>query len=159
MKFMKKILYLLVFVTACHKLNLGSQSSPAKTTELFIYKSSHAKKMEDKKGLEEMSTSLILDVFKNMDEARFRDFYIQKNIDVKKITILNIEEEGDRAKVRYQVVVNNLATQPPAEETLERELTLTKTQNGNWIQPTKWSVNWIQVLSQDKIAFTQGMVF
>lgn len=156
---MNKTLCLLILVTACHKLNIGEQSSPQKTTELFIYRSSHAKKIEDKKNLENISTGLILDVFKNMDETRFHDFYIQKNIEIKKITILNVEEEGDRAKVRYQVIVNNLSVQPAAEETLERELFLTKTQNANWIQPTKWSVDWIQILSHDKIAFTQGMVF
>jgi hypothetical protein len=56
------------------------------------------------------------------------------------------------AKVRYQVVIENLQGTETTLETNEREAELKKGSNG-------WAIESIRLKGSDKIAFTRGMIF
>lgn len=146
-------------IVCCNKFEFGSQGTPEKVTSAFIWKSSSAKKITDKDQIAVLCTGLMREVFERMDEDRFKESYLNASIDIKKLEIFETRTEDDIATVKYRLTVIDKRGEHPAEEQIERELTLRKVDSGNWFRNKVWAVQWIRALSNDKIAFTQEIIF
>ena len=155
---MKNILLILLIVcisctkkTQTNEMKLSQMSAP-EVVKSFVQLSASAKTSQDKKQLIDSSGGDLRRAFERMSEDEFKLTYLSGQLKVEKVDILDTSIQNDVAKVRYQVVIENLQGTETTLETNEREAELKKGANG-------WAIESIRLKGSDKIAFTRGMIF
>ncbi len=126
--------------------------SAPEVVKSFVQLSASAKTSQDKKQLIDSSGGNLRRAFERMSEDEFKLTYLSGQLKVEKVDILDTSIQNDVAKVRYQVVIENLQGTETTLETNEREAELKKGANG-------WAIESIRLKGSDKIAFTRGMIF
>lgn len=151
------------FNSACTKKEAASATTPAPVSapnaksaedvvKQFIEYSSVAKEDADRKRLLDLCTGEMRAAFEKMTAEAFRLTYLNNNVKVKSVKILDSRTEKETARVRYQITIDNNQGTDPTQEINEREVDLVLS-NGTWYIET------IRPKGSDKIAFTRGMIF
>jgi hypothetical protein len=90
--------------------------------------------------------------FEKMNLETFRMNYLNQNIKLKEIRITENSIEDVRARIAYEVEIENLQGTTVTQEQNQREVELVKMAGG-------WFIETIRPKGSDKIAFTRGMIF
>ncbi|MCX6102560.1 MAG: hypothetical protein NT000_04775 [Proteobacteria bacterium] len=155
---MKKLILIVPFLfLACTKFKLMESTapviqSPTEIVKLFVQLSASAKSPGDKRRLIEASGGDFKRAFERMSDEEFKLTYLNGQIKIENINVLDSVIEVDKAKVRYQVSLENKQGTETTLETNEREVELRKGDSG-------WLIEAIRLKGSDKIAFTRGMMF
>jgi hypothetical protein len=156
MKKLTSVLLILVVIPACIKksttVGVNTDKSPEEVVRSFLDLSAGAKEEADKKKLEEFCTGELRRTFERMTEESFRLSYLNSELKLNDVKVIESSTERDLAKVRYQVSVNNRQGTDPTHEMNEREVALVRSQGA-------WYIESIHLKGSDKIAFTRGMIF
>ncbi|MBM4304985.1 MAG: DUF1131 domain-containing protein [Deltaproteobacteria bacterium] len=155
---MKKLLLLISLgFFGCTKLQqsqtvkLENLTAP-EVVKTFVQLSGAAKTLKDKKTLLETSGGNLRRAFERMSDEEFKLTYLSGQLKIEKVDILDTVIQNERAKVRYQVAIENSQGTETTHETNEREAELKK-------GPSGWVIELIRLKGSDKIAFTRGMIF
>jgi len=128
------------------------KKTPEQVVKEFIDLSAGAKELGDREKLKELCVGELRRALERMTDEAFRIGYLNNNVKIKSVRVIESSFENDAAKIRYQVFVDNPQGTDPTTELTEREVGLTKSQ-GNWF------IESIRPVGSDKIAFTRGMMF
>lgn len=118
----------------------------------FVTLSASAKNAVDKKTLEGLCTGEMAKAFEQMTDEQFRIFYLNGNLGIQSIQVLESKVDGEAAIVRYQVTVENRQGTDVTKEVNDREVAL-KLSSGNWL------IDSVRARGADKLVFTRGMIF
>jgi hypothetical protein len=154
---MKKLVPLtLVFFLALASCNRHesrlANASPEDIVREFVMLSASSKGLSDKKTLQELCSGEMNSAFDKMTDEVFRISYLNTNLKVRDLKILDTSTQGETARVHYQVVVDNPHGTDPTLETNEREVDLARQQG-------RWYIESIRGKGSDQIAFSRGMIF
>lgn len=126
--------------------------SPDEVVKKFVELSAAAKEGTDKQKLEQLCSGEMRRAFERMTDEVFRIAYLTSNVKVTSLRIIDSQTDNDKAKVSYQVSVENNQGTDPTKETNEREVELTRAQGA-------WFIDSIKLRGTDKVAFLNGMMF
>lgn len=165
MKYLKLLSILMLVITLClsacikksadtasNPVTNRQSSSPEEVVKDFIDRSAAVKNDVDRLGLQSLCIGEMRRTFERMTTEAFRIAYINSHVRIKQFRILEKSHEGETARVRYQVEVENTAGTDPTHETNEREVELSRSQG-------TWFIESIRPAGSDRIAFTRGMIF
>jgi hypothetical protein len=155
-------LFLIISFAACTKSGkapeapaVPSAAEKAKTPEelvrSFVELSAAAKDPGDKQKLQNLCSGEMRGALEKMTDEGFRLAYLG-NLKVTDITFVESKIDGDLAKLRYRVSVENGQGTDTTKEENEREVELVQVQG-------IWRMQNIRMKGSDKIAFMNGMVF
>jgi hypothetical protein len=125
--------------------------SPDEVVKEFVQLSGGAKEIADKAKLTNLCAGEMRRAFDRMSDEEFKMNYIEANLEIKEVKVLQSTLQQDQAKVIYQVTVENKGGTEPTTETNEREVELSLTQG-------QWYIEFIRLKGSDKLAFTRGML-
>ncbi len=126
--------------------------TPEEVVKHFIQISASAKNDTDRKNLEELCSGEMRRAFDKMSADSFRVAYLNNNVKLTEIKIIEARVQNEIAVVRYQVSLDNSQGTDITKESVEREVELSQIQ-GTWL------ISSIRPKGSDKIAFTRGMIF
>lgn len=150
---MRALLALLLFVSvSCTRSQNRGPLKPVEMVNLFVQMSAEAKDPSDKKKLAAMCQGRMLKAFESLSDDRFMVSYVNQPIKIKSFQMLGAAEDGNLARVHYQVQIENPNGQDLTQEISEREVELLRV-NGQWYLEA------IRPKGSDQIAFTRGMIF
>lgn len=147
--------FTLLLFSACNRWteNIPFLSkSPDAVVKIFLETSAGAKSSKDKQKISDFCAGAMKAAIDDMSDEAFKLTYLDAKITVREIKILEASENGDEAKVKYEVTLENAGGTEPTEEINQREVELTKAGG-------KWYVESIFLTGTDKVAFTRGMIF
>lgn len=127
-------------------------AGPEDVVREFVSISSAAKGVGDRKTLGALCSGEMKNAFDKMTDEVFRISYLNTNLKVHDLKMLETVTQGDTARVHYQIFLDNPHGTDPTSETNEREVELVK-RDGHWLIDT------IRGKGSDQIAFTRGMIF
>lgn len=130
----------------------GSGKLPEDVVKVFLELSAQAKEDADRKRLLDLCSGEMRKAFERMTSEAFRLTYLNNNVKVKSIKILETKLDNNLSRVRYQITVENNQGTDPTTEINEREVDLVKTEGD-------WRIDTIRPKGSDQIAFTRGMIF
>jgi len=114
--------------------------------------SADVKGTSDKKKLATMCQGRILKAFDSISDDAFQVHYLNQPLKIKSFQVLGSAEDGNLARVHYQVQIENPNGQDPTQEIAEREVELLRVDG-------QWYLEAIRPKGSDQIAFTRGMIF
>jgi hypothetical protein len=126
--------------------------APEEVVKQFIAVSASAKQDYDKAKIQDLCSGEMRRAFERMTPEAFRISYLNSNVRVTDIKIINRVIQKDSAQVHYQVTVDNRQGTDATQEINERVVELVRTQGA-------WYIDAIRLEGSDKIAFTRGMIF
>lgn len=118
----------------------------------FVELSARAKSLEDRRTLQDLCAGELKRAFERMSDEEFRLSYLNQQITLKRIQILDQSVEKEAARVHYQVFLQNAQGTDSTQEANEREVELKLSQGA-------WYIEFIRTRGTDKLAFTRGMIF
>lgn len=147
---------LFLFQTACtrsgDKVLEVKGRTPVETVNEFILLSGTAKKLGDKRRLEELTAGEMRRAFSQMSDEAFKITYLNNLLTINEVKILESSQDGETAKVVYSVSVENAQGTDLTRETNIREVILTPSQGS-------WYIESLRPRGSDRVAFTKGMIF
>jgi len=147
---------LALFFTACTKNSSVSipqaGKSPQDVVRMFVEGSASAKTAEDRRRLQTLCDGDMRRTFERMNEEAFRLIYLDSKVTILDLKFMDTKEDGNTAKVTYQLTVDNRQGTDPTREVNTREVFLTRANNA-------WFVENIRMQGSDQVAFTRGMLF
>jgi hypothetical protein len=154
---MKKIapfaaVFLFAAVACTRHSSRIANASPEEVVREFVMLSAGSKALSDKRSLQDLCAGDMNAAFDKMTDEVFRISYLNTNLKVRDLKILDSTTQGETARVHYQVVVDNPHGTDPTLETNEREVDLVRQQG-------QWMIDAIRGKGSDQIAFTRGMIF
>lgn len=146
-----------ILLGSCTKKDLGGQrsaalKSPEDVVKEFIQLSAHSKTVEDRKVLQDLCAGEMKRAFERMSEEEFRMTYINQEVQLKEMKVLENAVQNDIATIHYQVAIQNVSGTDSTHEMNEREVQLKFSQGA-------WYIESIRMRGSDKLAFTRGMIF
>lgn len=144
----------LIVSVACTKSSNAPQVglSAEAVVKSFVELSAGAKDDSDKRKLQELCSGEMRRTFERMNEEAFKLIYLDSKTTITEFKIIDAKEEGDKARVAYQVTVDNRQGTDPTQEVNQREVDLAKSQGA-------WFIQNIRMRGSDQVAFTRGMLF
>lgn len=131
-----------------------ASETPDEVVKKFVSLSASAQEDGDRKKLESLCAGPMRSAFERMTPEAFRMAYINTNLKIKSIEIVDSKKETNSARIHYRVTVDNTQGGNPAEEINEREVELT------WSDLEKrWVIGSLTPKGSDKLAFKKGMIF
>lgn len=147
---------LALFITACTKNSSlpapQAGKSPQDVVRMFVEASASSKSAEDRRRLQELCNGDMRRTFERMNEEAFRLIYLDTKVSILDLKFMDTKEEGDTAKVTYQLTVDNKQGTDPTREVNTREVILSRANNA-------WYIENIRMQGSDQVAFTRGMLF
>lgn len=155
---------LVVFFSACVKKQPEAPSnaaieapgmtskSPEEVVKYFIELSAAAKEDDVRNKLQGLCQGEMRQAFERMTPEAFKISYLDSNLKLKDVKILEKSTENTKAKVVYEVLLDNPTGTDATTETNQREVELVQQQGA-------WYIETIRPKGSDKIAFTRGMIF
>ena len=119
---------------------------------MFVEASASSKSAEDRRRLQELCNGDMRRTFERMNEEAFRLIYLDTKVSILDLKFMDTKEEGDTAKVTYQLTVDNKQGTDPTREVNTREVILSRANNA-------WYIENIRMQGSDQVAFTRGMLF
>jgi len=139
----------------CHKKSeapLVEKTSPESVIRKFVDLSAQAKELSDRNRLADFCSGNMKAAFEQMTDEQFRLFYLNGNIEVQEFKILSTNRDTNKAKIVYQVTVENRQGTDITKEVNEREVELLEV-------PTGWLIEAVRPKGLDKLVFSRGMIF
>ncbi|MBI1861795.1 MAG: hypothetical protein HYR96_12845 [Deltaproteobacteria bacterium] len=152
---MKKLLCVLVILSACTKIPFftrSAQQAPDEVVQAFLNLSASASDLKDKKAIQELCHGELKRIFERMSDEMFTMSYMSKGVVLKDMKVVQSMVDKDVARIRYQVKVENKQGIDPTQEMNEREVELSRVDG-------QWRIDSIRPVGSDQIAFSRGMVF
>lgn len=126
-------------------------ATPEDVVRSFVDLSASVKEPGDKQKLQALCSGEMRRAFDRMPDEEFKIAY-GGELKISDVKILESKVDGDLAKIRYSVAVDNNQGTDHTKEENEREVELVKVQD-------IWLLQTIRTKGVDKIAFTKGMIF
>lgn len=130
----------------------ASAGGPEEVVKTFVEISGSAKDPADKRRLEELTSGELRRALAAMSEESFRMNYLGQGIKIRELKLVEVATEKERARVHYQIAIDNPAGTDTTAEVNEREVELKQSQG-------VWYIETIRTKGSDKLAFVRGMIF
>jgi hypothetical protein len=130
----------------------AKEISPEEVVKQFIDLSAGSKMDSDRIKLQNLCSGEMRRAFERMTTEAYRISYLNSNVKILEVKILDSDISGESAKVHYQVTIDNRQGTDATKEINERVVELVKNQGA-------WYIDAIRLEGSDKVAFTRGMIF
>jgi hypothetical protein len=146
------VLFFCLILISCTKKPVVGPATPEEMVKAFVQMSSEVQTAKDRDRLRGLCQGRLKKAFDSISEDVFMVSYVNQPLKVKDLKIIESIEDGNLARVHYQVQVENPNGQDHTEETSEREVELLRVDG-------QWYLEAIRPKGSDQIAFTRGMIF